>query len=88
MLLFFLRSIFMERISRRYPYILSSFRMVYCSQFSEKSVFMDIRTIYHASVPDWLLPFLEVPEMRRLKDVGMNCGCEYTSLPPFRKIHS
>ena len=49
--------------------------MVYCSQFSEKSVFMDIRTIYHASVPDWLLPFLEVPEMRRLKDVGMNCGC-------------
>lgn len=62
--------------------------MVYCSQFSEKSVFMDIRTIYHTSVPDWLLPFLEVPEMQRLKDVGMNCGCEYTALPPLRKIHS
>lgn len=49
---------------------------------------MDIWNIYHQSVPGWLLPFLEVPEMQRLKDVGMNCGCEYTALPPLRKIHS
>ena len=42
---------------------------------------MDIRNIYHRSVPDWLLPFLEVPEMQRLKDIGMNCGCEYTGFP-------
>ena len=49
---------------------------------------MDIRNIYHRSVPDWLLPFLEVPEMQRLKDIGMNCGCEYTGFPPFRQQHS
>ena len=49
---------------------------------------MNIRNIYHRSVPDWLLPFLEVPEMQRLKDIGMNCGCEYTGFPPFRQQHS
>ena len=34
----------------------------------------------------WLREFCETPEMQRLKDVGMNCGCEYTSFPRFRNL--
>ena len=30
--------------------------------------------------------FLETPEMERLKDIGMNCGCEYTSFPRFSHL--
>ena len=36
--------------------------------------------------PGWLREFCETPEMQRLKDVGMNCGCEYTSFPRFRNL--
>lgn len=36
--------------------------------------------------PSWLREFCETPEMQRLKDVGMNCGCEYTSFPRFRNL--
>ena len=38
------------------------------------------------NIPDFLSPFLDVPEMQRLKDVGMNCGCEYTSFPLFKNL--
>lgn len=41
---------------------------------------------YHESIPDFILPFLDTPEMQRLKDIGMNCGCEYTSFPRFRML--
>lgn len=40
-------------------------------------------TLYHAEIPAFLAPFLETPELQRLKDVGMNCGCEYTDFPRF-----
>ena len=41
---------------------------------------------YAADVPAWLEDFCAVPEMQRLKDVGMNCGCEYTSFPRFSHL--
>ncbi len=44
--------------------------------------------LYDPDIPDFLLPFLETGEMKRLKDVGMNCGVEYTSFPLFRDIAS
>ena len=31
-------------------------------------------------------PFLSVPEMKRIRKVGMDCGCEYTSFERFRGI--
>ena len=34
-------------------------------------------------VPAMLEPFLLTPPLQRLKAVGMNCGCEYTSFPRF-----
>ena len=42
--------------------------------------------LYHAEIPAFLLPFLDTPELRRLRAVGMNCGCEYTAFPLFRRL--
>ncbi|MDO4865224.1 MAG: hypothetical protein Q4C10_01615 [Clostridia bacterium] len=42
--------------------------------------------VYHGEVPDFLRDYLRLPMLRRLRDVGMNCGCEYTSFPRFRVL--
>lgn len=42
--------------------------------------------IYSGEIPDFLLEAAETDAVRRLKYVGMNCGCEYTSFPRFRDI--
>ena len=39
--------------------------------------------IYHPEVPDFLRAMADTPPMRRLRQVGMNCGCEYTAFPRF-----
>ena len=39
--------------------------------------------IYHPSQPECISTIAETPAMQRLKDVGMHCGCEYTSFPMF-----
>lgn len=49
---------------------------------------MRLWDIYAPTVPDFILQAMESPEMRRLQNVGMNCGCEYTSFPLFRRIHA
>ena len=43
----------------------------------------DLSSVYHGSVPPLLAELAATPAMRRLRDVGMNCGCEYTSFPRF-----
>ncbi len=43
----------------------------------------DLRSVYHDSVPPLLAELAATPPMLRLKDVGMNCGCEYTAFPRF-----
>ena len=43
-------------------------------------------TLYHAEIPDFLRGFAATPPMERLKQVGMNCGCEYTRFPRFAEI--
>lgn len=40
--------------------------------------------VYHPEVPDFLNEAAQSPAMQRLKLVGMNCGCEYTSFPVFQ----
>lgn len=42
--------------------------------------------IYHHDIPDFLRRFALLPPMERLKEVGMNCGCEYTRFPLFADI--
>ncbi|MBR3302676.1 MAG: HD domain-containing protein [Bacteroidales bacterium] len=42
--------------------------------------------IYCAEQPDFIAEIAKSPELERLKDVGMNCGCEYTSFSFFKKI--
>ncbi len=44
--------------------------------------------IYHEEIPDFIKECLRTDVMQRLKEVGMNCGCEYTSFPRFRNIES
>lgn len=43
-------------------------------------------TIYHENIPDFLREFAGTPLLRRLRSVGMNCGCEYTSFPRFQNL--
>lgn len=44
---------------------------------------MDLSGIYHHEIPDFLREAAATPPMQRLRGVGMNCGCEYTSFPEF-----
>ena len=46
----------------------------------------ELWAIYHDEIPRFLAEFSETPPMQRLKSVGMNCGCEYTSFPRFSGI--
>lgn len=39
--------------------------------------------IYHYEIPEFIKEFSSTSPMQRLKDVGMNCGCEYTSFHYF-----
>ena len=43
-------------------------------------------TIYHRETPAFLRDYLALPPLARLRDVGMNCGCEYTSFSRFRGL--
>ena len=47
---------------------------------------MDLWKNYDVQIPEVICRILDIPEMIRLKDVGMNCGCEYTSFPLFRSM--
>ena len=47
---------------------------------------MDHRSLYHSDLPVFLEEAARAPAVRRLREVGMNCGCEYTSLPLFRAL--
>lgn len=42
--------------------------------------------VYEKAIPDFLSEMASCPETQRLKDVGMNCGCEYTNFPRFVSI--
>ena len=40
---------------------------------------------YSIDTPDILVELADTPEMRRLSDIGMHCGCEYTALPVYKQ---
>lgn len=48
----------------------------------------DLWQVYHHDIPDFLREFMQTKEMLRLKDVGMNCGCEYTQFDIFKNCQS
>ena len=47
---------------------------------------MDLSKLYASEIPDFLRDACETDALRRLRDVGMNCGCEYTNFPRFRDL--
>ena len=42
--------------------------------------------IYHSDIPEFILDTSNSPEMLRLKGIGMDCGCEYTSFSRFADL--
>ena len=44
---------------------------------------MNLHPIYSNEIPDFIKEIANTPAMLRLDDIGMNCGCEYTSFPLF-----
>lgn len=48
---------------------------------------MRLWDIYSPAIPPFITEAMESPEIQRLQNVGMNCGCEYTSFPLFQHIH-
>lgn len=44
---------------------------------------MNLHTIYNNDIPEFIQEIAQTPSMLRLDDIGMNCGCEYTSFPMF-----
>ena len=48
---------------------------------------MELWHIYHENMPPFLAEAAATPPMARLRGVGMNCGCEYTSFPLFDSWH-
>lgn len=46
---------------------------------------MDLWKLYEINIPDFLSEAAQTPPMQRLKQVGMNCGCEYTAFPRFQR---
>ena len=49
---------------------------------------MRIERFYHRRTPELLQKLCETPQMQRLRQVGMNCGCEYTAFRRFRKLRN
>lgn len=46
----------------------------------------ELWSIYHPDIPPFLEQLAKTPPMERLQQVGMNCGCEYTDFPLFRRL--
>lgn len=46
----------------------------------------ELYPIYHSEVPAFMRELLDCPALVRLGGLGMNCGCEYTTLPRFREL--
>lgn len=53
-----------------------------------KNEFSSLHGIYHPELPPVLERLARTPAMTRLDLVGMNCGCEYTAFPRFRRGRS
>ena len=47
---------------------------------------MELLPIYHPRIPRPIAEICGSEEMQRLRQVGMNCGCEYTNFTHFRHI--
>lgn len=45
-------------------------------------------TIYHQEIPTFIQEFSSIPLMQRLKNIGMNCGLEYTQFELFKNCQS
>lgn len=42
--------------------------------------------IYYQEMPEFIKVLIQTPSLQRLKDIGMNCGVEYTNFSFFQNI--
>lgn len=71
----------------------NTFSSVFLPALSQKGIFaartpshkgtMNLWPIYHDGLPDFIRDMAATAPMQRLKQIGMNCGCEYTSFERF-----
>lgn len=47
---------------------------------------MNLWSVYHPEIPGFVREIAATPPLRRLMEVGMNCGCEYTSFSRFAHL--
>lgn len=52
----------------------------------DKNPVSQLWEVYSPEIPEIASEIIAAPEMQRLRDVGMNCGCEYTDFPRFRTV--
>lgn len=45
-----------------------------------------LRELYHEKPLEWLDAYCRTEPLARLREVGMNCGCEYTAFPLFSDL--
>ncbi len=60
--------------------------LAFARDMAEKRTVTRLWSLYHKEFPPFLREFAEMPQMQRLRNVGMNCGCEYTDFPRFREL--
>lgn len=48
---------------------------------------MNSYLLYHPDIPEFVLDYVKTLPMQRLRSIGMNCGCEYTSFPMFKNLN-
>ena len=49
----------------------------------DERLHMEFLSVFHRNIPDFISKAAGALAMERLKKVGMDCGCEYTSFPIF-----
>ena len=52
----------------------------------KKAVNEVLYAIYHNEIPEFLRDFCDTKEMRRIQEVGMNCGLEYTKFEEYSHL--
>ena len=49
--------------------------------------YVSLLHIYSEDHPDFLLPFLEAPLLKRLADIDQNCGTHYCKFYDYKRKH-
>src|SRR5574344_1866672 len=49
-------------------------------------LYINLLDAYHSPLPEFIKEFASTSLLQRIKNIGMNCGMEYTSFPLFKNL--